>query len=101
MFTDLFEDEWGMLTECEAVTNVLAHFARIEVQREHNLASELLALLRLAFDRLYSNVLHPYELEALRTPMTTAGSLSRTTISAADLSVGATTRKRASQEEAI
>ncbi|KAL3674504.1 hypothetical protein V7S43_000452, partial [Phytophthora oleae] len=50
---------------------VLADLARIEVQREDQVASELLVLLRLACDRLNTNQFRTYELDALRTPKTT------------------------------
>ncbi|KAL3659263.1 hypothetical protein V7S43_015841 [Phytophthora oleae] len=91
VFTELSAEYWCMMTECEAVTQMLADLARIEVQREAQVASELLVLLRLACDRLNANQFHPYKLDTLRTPKTTTKSLPRTAKDASDLSDGAST----------
>ncbi|KAI9994682.1 hypothetical protein PInf_011508 [Phytophthora infestans] len=52
VFANLSEDEWEVLVEMEAITGFLADLARIEVQRSNQVASELIALLKAAFDRL-------------------------------------------------
>eukprot|EP00644_Phytophthora_capsici_P007239 jgi/Phyca11/112753/e_gw1.22.145.1 len=89
VFTNLSKEDWQTMAQCEAVTHMLADLARIEVQREAQIASELLVLMRLACDRLNATHFRPYDVDALRTPRTTVKTPPRTVINAADLCAGA------------
>ncbi|KAE9306014.1 hypothetical protein PR003_g21345 [Phytophthora rubi] len=48
--------DWQLMIEMEAIVGTIADLARIEVQRNNLLASELIVLLKFAEDRLYSNI---------------------------------------------
>ncbi|KAG3153567.1 hypothetical protein PI126_g10010 [Phytophthora idaei] len=61
----------------EAITPSLADLARIEVQRSNQVASELIVLMKFAFDRLGTDNYQIYDLKALRTPKTNEQSLPR------------------------
>eukprot|EP00644_Phytophthora_capsici_P003023 jgi/Phyca11/103287/e_gw1.7.720.1 len=75
VFTNLSKEDWQTMAQCEAVTYMLADLARIEVQREAQIASELLVLMRLACNRLNATHFRPYDVDALRTPTTTVNPL--------------------------
>ncbi|ETL99118.1 hypothetical protein L917_03989 [Phytophthora nicotianae] len=89
VFARLSKENWQTIVQGEAVTHMLADLARIEVQREDQISSELLVLMRLACDRLNANQFRPYDVDALRTPRTTAKTLPRTIIDATSLCASA------------
>ncbi|KAG1693319.1 hypothetical protein DVH05_023783 [Phytophthora capsici] len=77
VFANLSEDEWELLVEMQAITGSLADLARIEVQWSNQVASELIVLLKAAFDRLSTDKYQIYNIDAVRTPKTNENSLPR------------------------
>ncbi|KAI9995973.1 hypothetical protein PInf_013151 [Phytophthora infestans] len=66
-FTDV---DWRLLVEMEEITSSLADLACIEVQRSNQVASELIVLMKFAFERLGTDNYQLYDVEALCTPKT-------------------------------
>ncbi|KAE9278236.1 hypothetical protein PF008_g28662 [Phytophthora fragariae] len=78
--------DWQLMIEMEAIVGTTADLARIEVQRNNLLASELIVLLKFAEDRLYSNIYSVCDLDAPRTTTTTVDSFPRYKVTSEDFS---------------
>ncbi|ETN00859.1 hypothetical protein PPTG_17709 [Phytophthora nicotianae INRA-310] len=81
VFARLSKEVWQTMAQCEAVTHMLADLARIEVQREDQISSNVRPAQR--------KPVPPYDVDALRTPRTTAKTLPRAVIDATSLCASA------------
>ncbi|GMF43493.1 unnamed protein product [Phytophthora fragariaefolia] len=85
-FDNLKLADWKLMAEMEAIVGSIADLARIEVQCNKLVASELILLLKFAADRLKNDTFWVCDLDAMRTKSTTVASFPRYETSAKNLS---------------